>query len=897
MNICLLKEKSTMLTSSLNLSNLKGSHSETTATVTSGIVFIDSTVDDYEMLMAGVKPGLEVVLLDDSQNGITQITEALKGRSGLSSLHIVAHGDVGELWVGMGFVNSHTLEQYKQDLHSWAAALAPDGDILLYGCNIAARDTGRQFVGLFSQLTGADVAASNNLTGSAALGGDWELEVKIGNIEAPIAFGAETVEAYNAVLTTRLVSVGIDDTQANNYSYSPSISANGRYVAFLSYASNLVSGDTNNEGDIFVYDTAANTTRRVSVGTGGIQGNKNSGYSSISADGRYVAFDSFASNLVSGDTNNTSDIFVYDTVANTTRRVSVDSNGTQGNHRSYSGSISADGRYVAFGSYASNLVSGDTNNERDIFVYDTVTNTTRRVSIDSNGIQGNSSSYNPSISADGRYVAFDSFASNLVSGDTNDTWDIFVYDTVANSTRRVSFDDNGIQGNSSSGYASISADGRYVAFESYASNLVSGDTNNELDIFVYDTVTNTTRRVSIDSNGIQGNSRSSNASISADGRYVVFNSNASNLVSGDTNNATDIFVYDTVANTTRLVSVDSGARGNDGFISADGSYVAFYSYANNLASGETNGYSDIFIYDRGYGTQNPWTGTPFDDTYTYTGTANFTGSGLAGNDTIVGGIGNDTLIGGTGNDSLVGGLGDDTYYVDSYGGDRIVENLNEGIDTVISSQQYQLGDNLENLSLTGTATRGFGNSLDNRIIGNSQANYLVGQAGNDILWGGAGNDNLNGNDGNDRLSGGDGNDTLIGECGSDFLLGGNGNNLFVGYGNTSGERDTLVGGAGSDIFGVGVNYARFGAVSGSGGLVGYTNDGKAGFALIRGWDATDFIELKGDFSQYSFGQAFNYGDVNKADLTISYYGANTPDLIAVVQDATDLSPDSFIFFT
>jgi Ca2+-binding RTX toxin-like protein len=488
-----------------------------------------------------------------------------------------------------------------------------------------------------------------------------------------------------------------------------------------------------------------------------------------------------------------------------------------------------------------------------------------------------------------------------VSDDTNSTSDIFVYDTVANTTRLVSVDDNGTQGNNGSSSPSLSADGRYVAFYSNASNLVSGDTNDTIDIFVYDTVANTTRRVSVATDGTQGNNGSYNPSISADGSYVAFYSNAINLVSVDTNDTYDIFVYDTVANTTRRVSVDDNNTQGNGTsyappsISADGSYVVFSSDASNLVSGDTNNVPDIFLYDRTSGTENPWTGTPFDDTYTYTGTDNFTGSGLAGNDTIAGGIGNDILDGGTGNDSLVGGKGDDTYYVDSYRGDKIVENLDEGIDTVISSQRYLLGNNLENLTLTGIASQGIGNSLDNRIIGNSGANNLQGQAGNDTLYGGAGNDNLNGNDGDDSLYGGGGNDTLIGERGSDFLWGGKGNDLLVGYGNTSGEIDTLVGGAGSDIFGIGVSYARFGGDNG--GLVGYTDDGDTGFALIRGWNSTDFIELKGDFSQYSFGQVFNYGDVNKADLTISYNGSNGSDLIAVLQDATDLSPDSFIFFT
>ena len=240
-----------------------------TKCTTTGIVFIDPKVDDYEMLMAGVKPDLEVVLLDDNFDGISQITQALKGRFGLSSLHIVAHGEAGKLSLGKGLVDSNTLEQYKNDLQSWATAFAPDASILLYGCNVAAGEMGRQFVQLFSQLTGADVAASNNLTGSAALGGDWELEVKIGLVEAPIAFGVETMEAYNAVFTITRVSVASDGTQGNDQSGTSSISADGRYVAFQSWADNLVSGDTNNQPDIFVYDTLTNSTRRISVGFNG----------------------------------------------------------------------------------------------------------------------------------------------------------------------------------------------------------------------------------------------------------------------------------------------------------------------------------------------------------------------------------------------------------------------------------------------------------------------------------------------------------------------------------------------------------------------------------------------------------------------------------------------------
>jgi Tol biopolymer transport system component len=229
----------------------------------------------------------------------------------------------------------------------------------------------------------------------------------------------------------------------------------------------------------------------------------------------------------------------------TTTCVSVASNGAQGNRQSTAPSISADGRYVAFASLASNLVSGDTNNEPDIFVHDRETGQTNRVSVASDGTQGNGGSYMPSISADGRYAAFKSSASNLVPGDTNGYEDIFVHDRETAQTERVSVASDGTQGNHWSSYLVISADGRYVAFASLASNLVSGDTNNELDIFVHDRETSQTKRVSVASDGAQADGGSwYNPSISADGRYVAFGSVASNLVPGDTNGMQDVFVHD-----------------------------------------------------------------------------------------------------------------------------------------------------------------------------------------------------------------------------------------------------------------------------------------------------------------------------------------------------------------
>jgi hypothetical protein len=290
-------------------------------------------------------------------------------------------------------------------------------------------------------------------------------------------------------MTITIVSADAAGNEGNNEStlYSSglhSISADGRYVAFYSFASNLVAGDTNGTPDIFVKDTQTGAITRVSVEGAGAQANSYSYNPSISADGRYVAFYSEANNLVSGDTNNATDIFVKDTQTGAITRVSVDGGGAQANNYSFNPSISADGRYVAFYSGASNLVAGDTNGTSDIFVKDTLTGAIQRVSTGALGTQANSGSYEPSISADGRYVAFRSDTSNLVAGDTNGTTDIFVKDTLTGGIARVSVDGAGAQANNSSYYGSLSGDGRTVAFLSYASNLVPGDTNNTGDVFL-----------------------------------------------------------------------------------------------------------------------------------------------------------------------------------------------------------------------------------------------------------------------------------------------------------------------------------------------------------------------------------------------------------------------------
>jgi Tol biopolymer transport system component len=417
-----------------------------------------------------------------------------------------------------------------------------------------------------------------------------------------VALGAQGVAPAQ---TTTRVSVDSSGAEANKDSDWPTVSANGRYVAFGSNASNLVAGDSNATTDVFVYDRSTGTTERVSVDSSGAEGNGGGlGPFAISADGRFVAFASQATNLVAGDTNNAVDIFVRDRSAGTTERVSVDSSGAQAlGTGCVRPGISADGNVVVFESSAANLVAGDTNGVNDVFVHVRSTGVTERVSVDSSGAEANDWSGQTSISADGGVVGFSSFATNLVPGDTNGYQDIFVHDRSTGITERVSVDSSGAQAVRQSQEPAISADGQLAAFSSLASNLVPGDTNNQYDVFVHDRLSGTTELVSVDSAGVQGNNSGGSPSITPDGRVVAFYSDASNLVVGDVNGWGDIFVHDRSSGITERVSVDTSGTEADSAsfrtsISADGQIVAFGSVASNLVSGDTNAVEDCFVRDR-----------------------------------------------------------------------------------------------------------------------------------------------------------------------------------------------------------------------------------------------------------------------------------------------------------
>ena len=445
-----------------------------------------------------------------------------------------------------------------------------------------------------------------------------------------VTSGIQHASAVALEPLTARVSVGgtsASPIEADASSDGLSLSADGRYVAFASYATNLVTGDTNLVQDIFLMDRKTHTVTRVSEGgtaTAIVEGDGDSSAPAISSDGRYVAFTSAATNIVADDTNNRDDIFVMDRQTHTLTRVSEGGTSAapiEGNRSSGNASITADGRYVAFDSTANNLVDDDTNGQTDIFVMDRQTHTLTRVSEGGTSaapIEGDNDSGVPSISADGRYVAFSSYATNLVAGDTNLVQDILLMDRQTHTLTRVSEGGTSaapIQGNSYSDVPKISANGMHVVFFSSASNLVVGDTNSSNDIFVMDLATHTLTRVSeggTSASPIEAIGASDFPTISSDGRYVAFTSDAANLIAGDTNANQDIFIADRSNHTLKRMNfggtsdtpVESDNYSHSATISGDGATIGYASGATNLVAGDT-GFQDIFV--------SPGTYVPADD--------------------------------------------------------------------------------------------------------------------------------------------------------------------------------------------------------------------------------------------------------------------------------------------
>ena len=363
--------------------------------------------------------------------------------------------------------------------------------------------------------------------------------------------------------TTERVNLDSSGMQANNDANAISISADGRFVVFSSIATNLVSGDTNGVEDAFLRDRLTGVTERVSVDSAGNQADQQSWPTWVSSDGRFVTMGSPATNLVAGDTNGTYDVFIRDRGLGMTERVSVSTAGVEGNGGSSTASGTPDGRFIVYTSNATNLVGGDTNGVSDIFLRDRLLGTTEMVSINTAGVQGNYGSFLPTISDDGRFVAFTSWATNLVAGTNPSYRNSYVRDRLLSTTIRVNVSTSGAAANGDTIECMISGNGQFVAFSSGATNLVAGDTNGYFDIFVRDLLNSTTERIDLATGGAQlshGGAISDNGMwpfISGDGRYVLFQSGSMDAVPGKSNSQLDLFIRDRLTATTERISVSA----------------------------------------------------------------------------------------------------------------------------------------------------------------------------------------------------------------------------------------------------------------------------------------------------------------------------------------------------
>jgi Tol biopolymer transport system component len=417
---------------------------------------------------------------------------------------------------------------------------------------------------------------------------------------APLASVIVAFVSAAATAQTFRESVAVDGTEANKMSQVSAAGGDGRYVVFESDASNLVPDDHNNSTDIFVRDRTTGAVVRVSVASDGSEANQRSYSPCISSDGRFVAFTSYADMLVPNDTNRLVDVFRHDLTTGETIRVSVASDGAQASGGDPS--ISADGRYVCFASDATNLVPHDTNDKADVFRHDCETGETIRVSLRFNGIQAGGNSGSPRCSADGQVVAFFSEAPNLDGSGVN-AYSVYVRDLVNVTTELVSIGDDGSLPNHGSYLGSISGDGGFVVFYSQADNLVVADDNDDWDVFLRDRAEGHTVLLSRGLDGTAGNGASTKCAISADGRTAVFESLAPDLVDSDTNGDSDVFVSDLYYGTLIRASERTGhveAHGDSHFpsVAGDGTEVYFQSASDDLVDGDANQVADLFSFHR-----------------------------------------------------------------------------------------------------------------------------------------------------------------------------------------------------------------------------------------------------------------------------------------------------------
>ena len=651
--------------------------------------------------------------------------------------------------------------------------------------------------GLDNKLTGN--AANNTLIGNAGndtLDGGLGADTLLGGFGDDVYIidnvGDVIIEAPKVVsILTTTSSGGLPNSSAS----TGSLSADGTKLVFTSYAS-FVNEDLNGKADIYVKNLITGDVQLASTSSLGLQGQgfpsaSGDEYGIFSHDSNAVLFQTDNTDLVPNiNTNAVGQIYIKNLTTGTLKLVSANAAGDAGNGISDEMNISNNDRYVIFDSESTNLVAGGTNGFKQLYIKDLTTggmqlvSTTNALYTNNLASQGNGDSTYASFSPDGNSIIFVSAANNLVSNDTNNVADVFVKNLVTGAVRLVSSSATGATADGGSSHASFSADGRYVAFQTSAINLIPGLDSDGAHSNLYrkDLLTGAIVAIDTSADGVIGNLQGEYPTLSADGRYAVFTSLANNLVANDTNNDFDVFIKDMQTGDIRLVSTFADGTQLNGYsyvnrynvpsISADGNTIIFEAFDSspNL-SGLELVFSTSNPFRIGDGVDRVESSISFDlsakgqdiENLTLTGAAAINGTGNVLSNIIIGNDAANSLDGKGGADTLIGGKGNDTYFVD-HAGDVVEELLTiaqgGGVDLVKSSiDNYQLTDNVDNLTLITTGVNAVGNALNNVLTGNDANNNLYGGAGNDALIGGLGNDFLSGDLGVDNLSGGKGDDS------------------------------------------------------------------------------------------------------------------------------------------
>jgi Tol biopolymer transport system component len=546
------------------------------------------------------------------------------------------------------------------------------------------------------------------------------------------------------------ISTAADGMEGLGDSNEAQFSPDGRFVVFESDANNLVAGDNNGQRDIFLKDLSTGAIIRLSTTAGGAQADSNSLNVQFSPDGGFVVFTSYATNLITGDTNNATDIFLKDLTTGAVTRLSTTANGTQANGNSSDAQLSQDGHLMVFSSTAANL-GGSGSFFPNIFLKDLTTGAVTLVTSAADGTQANGLNSDARFSPDGHSAVFESSANNLVTGDANNQIDIFLKDLSTGAVTLVTNTADGTQGNGRSYDARFSADGHFVMFTSAATNLVAGDTNGASDIFLKDLNTKAVIRLSTAADGTQANGRSYDARFSADGHFVVFTSEASNLVADDTNGVSDVFLKDlTTGAITRLSTAANGAQTDfDSYtplFSPDGHSVVFESDATNLVAGDGNNRTDLFLVNLFY---------------------------KANAAAILEGRFIETTLGVGSASSVNIAWGDGTSTTETPVADKVslhhafaATGTKDAVVTLIEGAlTWNVAHTLDLAS--GTMVRNTG--IADTLSGGAGSDTLTGDAFSNILNGNAGNDRLDGGFGADVMNGGAGDDTYVTD-GADMIV-------------------------------------------------------------------------------------------------------------------------------